>query len=108
MPQNLVIFSIILVKLEMLWLSKIYGITYNLWWREYIPTAVASAQRNFSKLKLLKNCLRSIIYYKKINSMAWLYAAFTRKFCIKLILLFLKILHQEISEDIFFKSIEAL
>ena len=31
---------IILVKLEMLWLSKKVGMTYNLEWREYMPSEI--------------------------------------------------------------------
>ena len=35
-----------------------------------IPVTVASAERSFSKLKLLKNCLRSTMLQDRLNSLA--------------------------------------
>ena len=56
MPQNFIFFSIILVKLEMLWLSKILRMTYkilrmtyNLGWREYLSTRMLLFDRAHSR-----------------------------------------------------------
>ena len=35
-----------------------------------IPVTVASAERSFSKLKLLKNCLRSTMLQERLNGLA--------------------------------------
>ena len=35
-----------------------------------IPVTVASAERSFSKLKLLKNCLRSTMLQDRLNGLA--------------------------------------
>ena len=35
-----------------------------------VPVTVASAERSFSKLKLLKNCLRSTMLQERLNGLA--------------------------------------
>ena len=37
---------------------------------QYIPVIVASAERSFSKLKLIKSYLRSIISQERLNGLA--------------------------------------
>jgi len=62
-----------------------------------IPVTVGSAKRSFSKLKLLKNCLRSTMLQERLNGLAM--CSIEKDILDKLIsILFLKILHQEMLE----------
>jgi hypothetical protein len=71
-----------------------------------VPVTVASAERSFSKLKLLKNCLRSTMLQERLNGLGMC--------CIEKDVLdnidldiFLMILPQEMLKGIFVLSIEA-
>jgi len=72
-----------------------------------IPVIVASAERSFSKLKLLRNCLRSTMSQEKLNGLAM--CSIEKDIWMTLILIqFLKFLHQEMPEDSFLQRTEAL
>jgi len=59
------IFSfIILVKLEILWLSKIFGMSYNLEWREYL-IVLAPSQKEWKSGFLKSKIILNLIKYKK-------------------------------------------
>jgi len=72
-----------------------------------IPVIVASAERSFSKLKLLRNCLRSTMSQERLNGLAM--CSIEKDIWMTLILIqFLKFLHQEMPEDSFLQRTEAL
>jgi len=72
-----------------------------------ILVIVASAERSFSKLKLLRNCLRSTMSQERLNGLAM--CSIEKDIWMTLILIqFLKFLHQEMPEDGFLQRTEAL
>ena len=72
-----------------------------------ILVIVASAERSFSKLKLLRNCLRSTMSQERLNGLAM--CSIEKDIWMTLILIqFLKFLHQEMPEDSFLQRTEAL
>jgi len=74
-----------------------------------IPVTRASVEKSFSKLKQLRNCLRSTMLQERLNDLAMCSIEKDTLIWMTLILIqFLKILHQEMPEDGFLQGTEAL
>ena len=73
-----------------------------------VPVTVASAERSFSKLKLLKNCLRSTMLQERLNGLAMCSIEKDILDKIDLDIVIEDFLHQEMPEGGFLKSTKTL